>query len=67
MGGVDRVVRSPHGRRCTVIDLLRWLFRREKEQDTDRLHEWTDPIPLDFPPPTTRPQLEEEDELRHGV
>jgi hypothetical protein len=50
-----------------VIDLLRWLFRREKEQDTDRLHEWTDPIPLDFPPPTTRPQLEEEDELRHGV
>lgn len=46
-----------------MIDFLRWLLRREEEQDTDRLHEWSDRIPLNFPPPTTRPGLEEEDDL----
>jgi hypothetical protein len=38
-----------------VIDLLRWLFRREEESDTDRLHEWTDRIPLDLDCPDTEP------------
>lgn len=38
-----------------MIDLLRWLFRREVEQDTDRLHEWTDRIPLDLDCPDTEP------------
>lgn len=43
-----------------MISWLRWLFRCEEEADTDRLPDWTDPIPLDFPGPTTRPELEEE-------
>ena len=38
-----------------MIDLLRWLFRREDEQDTDRLQEWTDRIPLDSDCPDTQP------------
>jgi hypothetical protein len=43
-------------------EFLKWLFRRPVEPDTDRLHEWSDRIPLNFPPPTTRPGLEEKDE-----
>lgn len=42
-------------------DFLKWLFRRPEEPDTDRLQEWTDPIPLDFPPATTRPRLEDDE------
>ncbi len=38
-----------------MIDLLRWLLRREEEQDTDRLHEWTDRTPLDSECPDTQP------------
>lgn len=45
-----------------MIDWLRWIFRKEEESDTDRLHEWSDWIPLDFPAPTTRPQLEEKED-----
>lgn len=38
-----------------MIDWLRWLFRRQEEPDTDRLHEWTDRIPLDSECPDTEP------------
>lgn len=38
-----------------MIDMLRWLFRRQEEPDTDRLHEWTDRTPLDADCPDTQP------------
>jgi len=38
-----------------VIEWLRWLFRREQEPDTNRLHEWTDRTPLDADCPDTQP------------
>ena len=38
-----------------MIDFFRWLLRREEEQDTDRLHEWTDRTPLDADCPDTQP------------
>jgi hypothetical protein len=38
-----------------MIDLLRWLFRKPQEPDTDRLVEWTDRTPLDADCPDTQP------------
>jgi hypothetical protein len=34
---------------------LKWMFGQPEEPNTDRLHEWTDRIPLDASCPDTQP------------
>lgn len=38
-----------------MIGFLSWLLRKHEEPDTDRLHDWTDRIPLDLECPDTQP------------